>query len=546
MKRILSIVLMMALLMSSVSLAESNPGFSDITSDHWAYEAVMVMASKGILNGYDDNTFRPEVEITRGEFATIMVKAMGLSVNKYANSSFIDMSNDHWAVPYVEVAQNYLTGYQTSSGVKFKPDDAAVREDMAVAIVIAKSLEVNDADKDYLNSYIDESQVAAGLQKYVGAAIRNGLMIGSVVDGQKVFNPLGKLTRAEAAVLLMNLVEEEMEEKIVLEDKVVIEDIRKVDLEVVDYDGQLKLKWDVTSVNGLKGFKVVASKYNSAPSYPDDGYVQYISDTSVRHFVVSEYSKNHNGDFSQFASGQEYYFTITALYDDEKVTSNAVKRQMPEKVVLDLDLNLYVVQKDGHAVLEWEINDDSTVTGFKVVASRYDDTPTYPENGYLDYVNTYENRRYEVSTGDKYYEGDFSKFEAGENYFFRIIAFTHSGDVFSNVVNVKFDEVVPPQVNLEYGLDGNKIILEWVSYNDHNVEGFKVVASKYDSTPAYPDNGYYKYVRIGSDERVVIEEGAKYNNGDFDYFRRGETYYFTITTIYGGGKVNSNIVKVDF
>ena len=58
-------------------------------------------------------------------------------------------------------------------------------------------------------------------------AIKNNIMIGSVVNGQKTFNPKGILTRAEAAVLLMKIIETD-DEKIVLDDsndeKIVLND----------------------------------------------------------------------------------------------------------------------------------------------------------------------------------------------------------------------------------------------------------------------------------------------------------------------------------
>jgi hypothetical protein len=154
-----------------------------------------------------------------------------------------------------------------------------------------------------------------------------------------------------------------------------------------------------------------------------------------------------------------------------------------------------------------------------------------------------------INVNDYYNGGDIEKFKAGEDYYFSITALVGDRKIASNTLTLGFDEaavVTPPQVTLEGRADGRYMFLEWMSYNDHNVEGFKVVASKSDSSPKYPENGYYKYIRIGSEENVSIEVGSSYNNGEFEKFEAGETYYFSITTIYSGGKEASNTIKLTF
>lgn len=60
---------------ASTTFAATNP-FSDVPSDHWAYDAVAQLASDGIIDGYGDDTFKGSKNITRYEMAQMVAKAM--------------------------------------------------------------------------------------------------------------------------------------------------------------------------------------------------------------------------------------------------------------------------------------------------------------------------------------------------------------------------------------------------------------------------------------------------------------------------------------
>ncbi|WP_054671071.1 S-layer homology domain-containing protein [Calditerricola satsumensis] len=50
--------------------------FSDVTSNHWAKDAIEYLAIKGILKGRNENFFEPEGKITRAEFAAVLVRIL--------------------------------------------------------------------------------------------------------------------------------------------------------------------------------------------------------------------------------------------------------------------------------------------------------------------------------------------------------------------------------------------------------------------------------------------------------------------------------------
>lgn len=95
--------------------------FRDIFGTKY-YEAVRMLAGMGILAGYPDGTFRAENSITRAEFTVIATRLAGLQPVSGEPSKFDDVSNEHWAKDYINLAfdNNIISGY--GNGM-FKPDN---------------------------------------------------------------------------------------------------------------------------------------------------------------------------------------------------------------------------------------------------------------------------------------------------------------------------------------------------------------------------------------------------------------------------------------
>ncbi|MGE5473352.1 MAG: Ig-like domain-containing protein [Ignavibacteriales bacterium] len=184
-----------------ITLQDSQE-FEDVPASHWAYKEITDMAAKGIIKGYSDGTFRPDNPVTRAEFAKIMVLSLNLPLTT-SKSTFSDVSSSYWASNEIETAKKYLTGYNASSGLKFKPEENAVREDVAVALVRAKGYNNDFIDaSDIYSQFSDANLISKELRKYVLIAKQRGLISGNP-DG--TFKPGATLTRAEAAKLLWQI-----------------------------------------------------------------------------------------------------------------------------------------------------------------------------------------------------------------------------------------------------------------------------------------------------------------------------------------------------
>lgn len=91
---------------------------------HWAKEAINDMGSRMVISGVGNDMFEPDRDITRAEFAAIVVRGLGLKPGT-GKIPFTDVKATDWYAPFVETAYEYgiLSGYGYS---KFGPMDKII------------------------------------------------------------------------------------------------------------------------------------------------------------------------------------------------------------------------------------------------------------------------------------------------------------------------------------------------------------------------------------------------------------------------------------
>lgn len=196
MKRLTAIILtvMMLCTANTVFARDYAQRFWDVPKDYWGFEYIADLAERGVIKGYEDGSFKPENIVLRSEWAKMMVTAAGLSVND--NGTYFTDTTGHWANSYINTAKNYLTGYSDGS---YRPDQAATREDVTVAMVKLKGYDLSDVDYSYLNTFRDVDSISNYAKGYVAVAIKNNLISGFE---DNTFRGQDTLTRAEAATLM--------------------------------------------------------------------------------------------------------------------------------------------------------------------------------------------------------------------------------------------------------------------------------------------------------------------------------------------------------
>ena len=122
----------------------TSNNFSDVAPDAWYNNAVSTMVNAGIIQGYEDGTFRPNNNITRAEFAAIASRFMSSGYD-VEEDLFTDIAN-HWARQNINDAAmtQWINGYPDGT---FLPDKAITR---AEAVTLVNNVLQRKPDADHL------------------------------------------------------------------------------------------------------------------------------------------------------------------------------------------------------------------------------------------------------------------------------------------------------------------------------------------------------------------------------------------------------------
>ncbi|MFS0726399.1 amidase family protein [Paenibacillus sp. 1P07SE] len=114
-----------------LELSPAPSSFRDVSATHWASDYIGAAALSGVLNGYTDGTFRPNEQLNRAEMAALIARAFQLSGT--SSLQFSDVRSDSWASAYIDAlaANQITTGYEDGS---YRPDRLITRAEFATMI----------------------------------------------------------------------------------------------------------------------------------------------------------------------------------------------------------------------------------------------------------------------------------------------------------------------------------------------------------------------------------------------------------------------------
>lgn len=180
--------------------------FSD-TTGHWASAAIDRMAAKGMVQGVAADRFMPDAPITRAQFTSLLVRALGLSGDASGAERYADVAPDAWFARDVAAASIAGIAAGTADG-RFDPDALVTREQMAVMLVKAYAYAAKTTVAELVvtkpAAYADAEQISPWALRSVQIAAEAELMSGNS-DG--TFAPGASATRAEAAAVVERLLE---------------------------------------------------------------------------------------------------------------------------------------------------------------------------------------------------------------------------------------------------------------------------------------------------------------------------------------------------
>lgn len=167
--------------------------FKDIAG-HWGKSYIEKMNKAGVINGYEDGTFRPDGTVTKGEFATLIVNALKLDTTK---------AEGHWATEFVNAAKAAnLIADEIAVATAADLDTKITREEMASMVSKAaayKKVAITDIQPVVMSDF---ESIAEWAQDDVNNAVILGIISG-FDDG--TFRPKETATRAQAATMLSML-----------------------------------------------------------------------------------------------------------------------------------------------------------------------------------------------------------------------------------------------------------------------------------------------------------------------------------------------------
>jgi len=140
-KRLLSAVLVCSVMLTCFVVMPVSAAFTDVKDTDRNAQAITVLNKLGIINGYDDGTFKPNNNVTRAEFTAMLLRTRGMgSVGSTSleNPPFPDVttSDVSWAIGNIRTARemSIINGYDDGT---FKPNNNVLYEEAVKMIVCA-------------------------------------------------------------------------------------------------------------------------------------------------------------------------------------------------------------------------------------------------------------------------------------------------------------------------------------------------------------------------------------------------------------------------
>lgn len=174
-----------------------NP-FTDVKESDWFYENVRYVYENKLFAGVSDTEFAPNTEMTRAMLVTVLYRAEGEpAITRNIPFADIDM-NEYYANAVIWAAANgIVNGYDENT---FAPNDNITREQ--IAAIMERYADFKGADTTQtgdLSQFTDEADISDWARDNVSWAVGAGLISGK---GDGILDPLGNATRAEVAAIL--------------------------------------------------------------------------------------------------------------------------------------------------------------------------------------------------------------------------------------------------------------------------------------------------------------------------------------------------------
>lgn len=186
-----------------IYILENTISFAD-AKDHWAEAPITWLSSRYIINGYNTQEFRPEQQITRAEFSSMLLRSLGLNEEQLDDvKGFNDVDSNSWyATAIFNLSQRgIVNGFEDGN---FYPNKTITREEMAAMIERTLSF----MGKNTQPSSTIQVEDIKDISSWATSAVQL-LYNQNIIQGREnnEFAPKENATRGETAAILMRMIE---------------------------------------------------------------------------------------------------------------------------------------------------------------------------------------------------------------------------------------------------------------------------------------------------------------------------------------------------
>jgi len=176
--------------------------FTDIGGHGWARDAILELYGMDVVQGVGGNRFAPNNNVTRAQFAAMLVRAFNLTAQGYG-ISFVDVDENEWYNDYIRIAT--INGIIIGHNYMARPNDFISRQEMAVMLVRMLSLTQPGTEQERagLDGFADSGDIAYWAYDAAEITVGTELIQGLSEDS---FAPLLNATRAQAAVVIYRMI----------------------------------------------------------------------------------------------------------------------------------------------------------------------------------------------------------------------------------------------------------------------------------------------------------------------------------------------------
>ncbi len=195
----IAIVLCFIVLSSSAEAIVKPEAFTDVGINHWAFSEIKEMAAEGIISGYPDGSFRPDEEVTCGEFIKMAVNLLTESVDAVHES--------HWARPYYDagIQLSLFNAYDISPKVLDRPIKRSLMAVISGSMPEqGRNVVIPSSEYSKCLESIKDVNSRTPYENFIVKSYSLGVLTG-YPDG--TFRPNATLKRAEAALVIYRLKE---------------------------------------------------------------------------------------------------------------------------------------------------------------------------------------------------------------------------------------------------------------------------------------------------------------------------------------------------